>query len=58
MYKRQHFKYGMADAALKNVTVKGNSLTVAFYGYCFKEKTACYPFIILSHYINTIQSDR
>ena len=28
------------DAALKNVTARGNS-------YRFKEKTACYPFVII-----------
>ena len=38
MCKRQLFKY---ECSLKNVTAKGNS-------YRFKEKTACYPFIIHS----------
>lgn len=33
--------FSSMDAALKNVTAKGNS-------YCFKEKTACYPFVIHS----------
>ena len=33
--------FSSMDAALKNVTAKGSS-------YCFKEKTACYPFVIHS----------
>ena len=33
--------FSSMDAALKNVTAKGNS-------YCCKEKTACYPFVIHS----------